>query len=341
MPNNSTKILFLMTLFSGMLISLCANSWFGVWMGLEINLLSFIPLISTSNNSLSTEASLKYFLIQTISSSSLLFMIFMKTNMYEMFYLTKNSMWNEMMILPMLMKMAAAPLHWWLPSVMEGLSWTNCFLILSVQKIAPLILIAYLMKNSIFMQTIIMMSAITGALGGFNQTSLRKILAFSSINHISWMLIGTMMSMSLWLLYFTIYMINILTIIMMMSNTNSIFISQKFSTMNYNKIVKLMLNLSLLSLGGMPPLLGFLPKWILIQFMIQNMMIYLSVILIASSLMTLFYYLRIMYSTLMISNSETMWMLLTKVKKNQKKTLTSMTILLMGMLICNILIYFL
>nr|YP_010827573.1 NADH dehydrogenase subunit 2 [Galinthias amoena]WFD61169.1 NADH dehydrogenase subunit 2 [Galinthias amoena] len=337
MPNNSTKILFLSMLISGVLISLCANSWMGAWMGLEINLLSFIPLLSSNKNMYSTEASLKYFLIQAIASSTLLFLILLKTNIHEMFYLTKMNSWNNLIMIPLLMKIACAPFHWWLPSVMEGLSWINCFIILSVQKIAPLMLIFYTMTNSNFIQFMIISSAFMGAIGGLNQISLRKILSFSSINHIGWMLTTMIMGFNLWLMYFLIYSINIICIITLTSMTNLSFISQTFNSMNNKKIIKFILFISILSLGGLPPFLGFFPKWITIQFMAENLMTFTSMILIMSSLLTLYYYMRMMFTTLMITNSEIIWSMSIYPKlKFSKMLMFSTSTLILGMLICTL-----
>nr|YP_009255737.1 NADH dehydrogenase subunit 2 [Tenodera sinensis]AND97210.1 NADH dehydrogenase subunit 2 [Tenodera sinensis]APD14875.1 NADH dehydrogenase subunit 2 [Tenodera sinensis] len=340
MPNNSTKILFLSTLISGVLISLCANSWMGAWMGLEINLLSFIPLLSSNKNMYSTEASLKYFLIQAIASSTLLFLILLKTNIQEMFYISKMNTWNNLMMLPLMMKIAASPFYWWLPSVMEGLSWMNCFILLSIQKIAPLMLISYMITNNYFIQFIIISSAFIGAIGGLNQISLRKILSFSSINHIGWMLTTMIMGSNLWLMYFTIYTINIISIISMTAMINLSYISQTFNSMNNKKIIKFTLFIAMLSLGGLPPFLGFFPKWIAIQFMAQNLMIITSIILIMSSLLTLYYYMRIMYTTLMMSNSEVMWMIsIYPSNMHSKMIMFSLSILMLGMITCTLMLW--
>uniref|UniRef100_UPI003001ED22 NADH dehydrogenase subunit 2 n=1 Tax=Phyllothelys werneri TaxID=1661847 RepID=UPI003001ED22 len=339
MPKNPTKILFLSTLISGVLISLCANSWMGAWIGLEINLLSFIPLLSSNQNMFSTESSLKYFLIQAIASSALLFLILLKINIHEVFYFMKSSAWNNLIMIPLLMKIASAPFHWWLPSVIEGLTWMNCFIILSIQKIAPLMLISYMLSNSNFIQFMIISSTILGAIGGFNQISLRKILSFSSINHIGWMLTAMIMGTNLWLMYFTIYSINILSIISVSNKFNLSYITQTFSAIN-KKIIKITLFISMLSLGGLPPFLGFFPKWIMIQFMTQNLMIFTSMILIMSSLLTLFYYLRIMYTTLVITNSEILWNMVISLQHNSSKTIMfSLYTLLFGMLICSLILF--
>nr|AVE15476.1 NADH dehydrogenase subunit 2 [Hestiasula sp. JZ-2017] len=339
MPNNSTKILFLSTLISGVLISLCANSWMGAWLGLEINLLSFIPLLSSNMNMFSTEASLKYFLIQAVASAALLFLILFKINTHEMFFFIKKSDWNNLIMTPLLMKIACAPFHWWMPSVMEGLSWSNCFIILSLQKIAPLMLISYMLTNSYFIQFMIIISTTTGAIGGLNQISLRKIFSFSSINHIGWMLMAMMMGSNLWLMYFLIYTINLTVIISLAAFTNWSFISQTFNSLNDNKIIKLTLFTAMLSLGGLPPFLGFFPKWITIQFMIQNLAILTAMILIMTSLLTLYYYMRMMFTTLTITNTENIWISMNQNKHNHSKiTMFFLSILLIGMLVCTLIL---
>nr|ASY98561.1 NADH dehydrogenase subunit 2 [Metallyticus sp. JZ-2017] len=335
MPNNSTKILFLLTLMSGILISLSSNSWVGAWMGLEINLFSFIPLLVNNSNMISTESSLKYFLIQSISSSTLLFLILIKSNIQEMIKFNMN-MWNNLIITPLLMKVAASPFHWWLPSVMEGLSWMNCFILLSLQKIAPVMLISYMIINNSYTQFIILTSAIMGSIGGFNQTSLRKILAFSSINHISWMLITMIMGSNFWMFYFIIYTLNIVTIISMFQKINSTYISQIFNTINFSKEMKVLILMSLLSLGGLPPFLGFFPKWITIQLMSQNFLPITMTTMIMCSLLTLFYYMRMMYPILMIQNNENFWMTKNTKPFTFKFLITNLSIILLGMMISSL-----
>nr|YP_010146914.1 NADH dehydrogenase subunit 2 [Amorphoscelis hainana]QQP01143.1 NADH dehydrogenase subunit 2 [Amorphoscelis hainana] len=332
MPKNSIKILFLMTLISGVLISLSANSWLGAWMGLEINLLSFIPMLTSNKNKFTSEASLKYFLIQAIASATLLFMILMKSNIFE-FPSYVSQLNKEIIILPLLMKVASAPFHWWFPSVMEGLSWMNCFLLLSIQKMAPLILISYIISNNFMSQMFIWSSAIIGALGGFNQISFRKILAYSSINHLSWMLTSMILGLNIWFMYFSIYVINILMITKLLSSLNLSFITQMFSSSNFSKSMKIALLISMLSLGGLPPFIGFFPKWIMINFMIQNYFIFTTMILILSSLFTLFYYMRVTYSAFLISTSEIIWMILPSPKSLYSPTMSlTMSLTILGVL---------
>nr|YP_009351729.1 NADH dehydrogenase subunit 2 [Compositermes vindai]AQP30507.1 NADH dehydrogenase subunit 2 [Compositermes vindai] len=338
MPSNSTKILLLITLVSGMLVSISSNSWLGAWMGLEINLMSFIPLMSNVKNMYNTEASLKYFIVQVLASATLLFMVVMKTLTEDLFSFDSNPYTPMIICTPLLLKSGAAPLHWWFPGVMEGLSWENCALLMTVQKAAPLMLMSYLIDMNTFTLSIIVTSTIVGAIGGLNQTSMRKILTYSSINHTGWMLIALTTSENLWLVYFMIYSTLALTVVSAIKLSGVSFINQTMLTNKETTLMKFMMFTSLLSLGGLPPFLGFLPKWIVIQAMITNNMIPLATIVVVTSLITLYYYLKISYSSFLILNTEPKW----NMKSNKNKTGSNLSavflssISLMGMLVCTI-----
>nr|QRV62630.1 NADH dehydrogenase subunit 2 [Sternopriscus clavatus] len=299
------KVIFFLTLFLGTTITVSSHSWLATWMGLEINLLSFIPLISESNNPYSSESSIKYFLVQALGSSILLIsiiMIMMKNlNSNEMFYI--NSSIIFIMNSSILMKMGAAPFHFWFPEIIEGMSWLNSLILMTWQKIAPMIIMSYLIKNNMFIMMIILMSTLIGSIGGLNQTKLRKILTYSSINHIGWMLSALIINEYTWIMYFMVYSIISLSIILMFKSFNIFMLKQIFSMKNNNYMIKFFMMFNLLSLGGLPPFLGFLPKWLIIQHMsTYNMFITLFIIMM--TLITLFFYLQIMYSSIMIYNNE-------------------------------------
>nr|AQP26512.1 NADH dehydrogenase subunit 2 [Nasutitermes triodiae] len=338
MPSNSTKILLLITLVGGVLVSVSSNSWLGAWMGLEINLMSFIPLMSNVKNMYNTEASLKYFIVQVLASATLLFMVVMKTLTEDLFTFESSTYTPMIICTPLLLKSGAAPLHWWFPGVMEGLSWENCALLMTVQKAAPLMLMSYLIEINAFTLSIILLSTIVGSIGGLNQTSMRKILTYSSINHTGWMLIALTTSENLWMVYFTIYSTLALTVVSAISLSGVSFINQTMLTNKETTLMKFMMFTSLLSLGGLPPFLGFLPKWIVIQAMIMNNMAPLATIVVVTSLITLYYYLKISYSSFMILNTEPKW----NFKSHKPETTKNMTavvlssISLTGMVICTI-----
>nr|YP_009420002.1 NADH dehydrogenase subunit 2 [Manticora tibialis]ASN65989.1 NADH dehydrogenase subunit 2 [Manticora tibialis] len=301
---NLFKIVFLMTLFMGTMISVSSFTWLGTWMGLEINLLSFIPLLKKKNCPYSSESSIKYFLVQALASSVFFLSIMM--------IMMESSMINESIMNPTLLmiinsalltKMGAAPFHFWFPEVMNGLTWINSLILMTWQKIAPMMILSYTMKLSEYIMFIIIMCSIIGSIGGLNQTSLRKILAFSSINHIGWMISSFLMNEFIWMIYFSIYSIISVTLILMLNSLNVFQLKQMFVMMSKSSMIKFSMMINLLSLGGLPPFLGFFPKWMIIQ-QLSKSYILLILVMIMMTMITLFFYLRITYSSLIMSHNE-------------------------------------
>nr|ARH54886.1 NADH dehydrogenase subunit 2 [Bradycellus ruficollis] len=297
--------MFITTLFMGTMISISSYTWMGTWMGLEINLLSFIPLLKKKNNLYSTESSIKYFLVQTLASTIFLFSILMIMMMNNLISDILNINVYMMMMInsSLLMKMGAAPFHFWFPEIIEGMNWINSLVLMTWQKIAPMMLLSYTIKYSNYIIMIILMSILVGSLGGLNQISLRKIMAYSSINHLGWMLSSFLNSNMIWMLYFMMYTLISISLIYMLNSFKIFYLQQMYSFMNKNLLVKFSLLLNLLSLGGLPPFLGFLPKWIIIQYLSYNYM-YLLFFMIIMTLITLFFYLRISYTSLILSHNE-------------------------------------
>nr|QJF46451.1 NADH dehydrogenase subunit 2 [Hydrelia parvulata] len=300
---NSNKMFFLFVLMFSTMISISSNSWFGAWIGLEINLLSFIPLISSSNNMLSSEASLKYFLTQSIASINFLFIIIMKMIMFNNFEM--NNFIVMMINSSMLMKMGSAPFHFWFPNIVEGMSWFNNFILMTWQKITPMILLSYHFNVNLLIFAIIL-NMFIGAIGGLNQTSLRKMMAFSSINNLGWMISSLMISENLWLFYLSMYTFLISSLFFFFYMMNMYFINQMFIN-NMKPLIKMNLLINFLSLGGLPPFIGFFPKWIIINFLMENNYFLLTFIFVMMSLILLFFYTRIIYSSFMMNYFKMKW----------------------------------
>nr|YP_009509634.1 NADH dehydrogenase subunit 2 [Curtonida isos]AUN45051.1 NADH dehydrogenase subunit 2 [Curtonida isos] len=285
------NILFLTSLSAGTLLTISSSSWFGAWAGLELNLLSFIPLITSNNTRYSSEAALKYFLIQALGSSLVIFSS--STLMFSSY------LFSTILASALLLKLGAAPLHFWFPQVMEGMLWPQAAILMTIQKIAPIFLLSHLTESyNIFLILLVssIISAMTGAVGGINQMSLRKIMAFSSINHIAWMLAANLVSESLLFFYFMFYCAISMTIVMTFFFQQSFHFNHLFNQNNLATPVKVITFMSLLSLGGLPPFAGFVPKWILIQELVNFKLFSILAALLISSLITLYYYLRISIS---------------------------------------------
>nr|YP_010191515.1 NADH dehydrogenase subunit 2 [Puliciphora borinquenensis]QZL38250.1 NADH dehydrogenase subunit 2 [Puliciphora borinquenensis] len=299
MFKNSWKIMFIMFIVLSTFIVISANSWISVWMGLEINLLSFIPLMNDKKNILVSETMMKYFLIQAIASTLLLSMILMFMNLHSyMFSIFSN--WNDTLIIPVLLKMGMAPFHFWFPQIIEGLSWFNSFILMTWQKISPLIILSYLNSNLLWIS--IILSAMIGAIHGLNQTSLQKILVFSSINHMAWMCSAMSFSYLLMSQYFLFYSFFQFTIILFLNNSNLFNLNQLFNYSINSSSFKIIIFFNFLSLGGLPPFLGFFPKWMIIQALMESYSLMVLFILIMFSMITVFFYLRMSFSSLLINS---------------------------------------
>nr|ASL24549.1 NADH dehydrogenase subunit 2 [Pachyta bicuneata] len=327
------KILFFITLIIGSLISISAYSWMSMWMGLEINLLSIIPLLKDSKNSFPSEATLKYFITQSLASIILLFSIIMTLNLKEFFPQNSNFIMMMIMNSALLTKMGAAPFHAWFPEVLEGLDWLNCLLMLTWQKIAPMILLMYNLKMTLFLSCIIVFSSVISSILGLNQISLRKIMAYSSINHIGWMIASMLNFTMIWLIYFFIYSIITFNIILIFKEFKMFYLKQLFNSFNFNKKLKFFFILNFLSLGGLPPFLGFFPKWLTINNLIFNNFLIISLFLIVFTLITLFFYLRITFSTMILNTNEN---LIYTQKNNNFFIMWTNFISLSGLLICTL-----
>jgi len=258
-----------------------------------------------TNNLISSEAALKYFLIQALASSILLFAIILIFSINNFNVLIKTYR-NLIISSTLFLKSGAAPFHFWFPGVMEGLSWINNLILITWQKIAPLILLSYCL-NYKFLNVIIILSILIGSLGGLNQTSLRKLIAFSSINHLGWISAGIIYRENLWIIYFLLYSFLSFCIVFLFNNFKLFHINQIFTLFNNNTVIKLILFLSLLSLGGLPPFLGFLPKWLIIESLVSINILFLITIIVCLTLITLFFYIRICYSAFLLNHNENNW----------------------------------
>nr|ALO77366.1 NADH deshydrogenase subunit 2 [Bruchinae sp. GENSP01] len=332
------KILFFNALILGTLITISSYSWFSMWLGLEINLLSILPLMAKSKNVYPSEAAMKYFITQALASLILLFTIIMSMNFKE--FIPQNSPSMLMMVLnsSLFLKMGAAPFHAWFPEVMEGLNWGNCLLMLTWQKIAPMVILMSNLNMTMFLSWIIVISSIVGGLMGLNQVSLRKILAYSSINHIAWMLSSMMNFKLIWIFYFIIYSVITMNLVAIFWYFNIFFTNQLFLIFNSNKLLSFLFTMNFLSLGGLPPFLGFLPKWLTVNNLIDNQFYILALILIVLTLITLYFYVRLTFAAFLLTKVE----MTSKIQVNNKFSMIFLNILaLSSLLICTFMLNFL
>nr|AAW55796.1 NADH dehydrogenase subunit 2 [Phlogophilus hemileucurus] len=297
--NPYAKLAFFLSLVLGTTITISSNHWMMAWAGLEINTLAIIPLISKSHHPRAIEAAIKYFLVQAAASTLLLFSSMINawhTGQWDITQLNHPTS-SLLLTTAIAMKLGLVPFHFWFPEVLQGSPLTTSLLMSTVMKFPP-ITILFLTSHSLNPTLLTTMAIASTALGGWmglNQTQIRKILAFSSISHLGWMSITLIYSPKLTLMTFYLYCIMTGAIFLTLNTTKSLKLSVMMTSWTKTPILNTMLMATLLSLAGLPPLTGFLPKWLIIQELSKQEMISSATIIAILSLLGLFFYLRLAY----------------------------------------------
>ncbi len=288
-------LLFSSTLIMGTTISLSATQWIYVWLGLELNLLSFIPMITSFKSSQTAEGRIKYFLPQAIGSGLLLLGGIITTHS-SILVSTNTSL--LIILFALLLKLGVAPLHFWFPRVITNLSWPICLTLSTWQKVAPLLILIHLANSSFapVLWVVRCLRALVGGVGGINQTHLRPLLAYSSIGHIGWVTAVAPVSYTTATLYFSTYLILITSIMYPLCLLPLNKANQASSLLTAPKTFTLIIIITLLSLGGLPPLTGFIPKLIALQTLTSQNQTILPLVLILGSLINLRYYLNLFFN---------------------------------------------
>nr|ABR28125.1 NADH dehydrogenase subunit 2 [Lamprotornis unicolor]ABR28235.1 NADH dehydrogenase subunit 2 [Lamprotornis unicolor] len=297
--NPQAKLIFILSLILGSTITISSNHWITAWAGLEINTLAILPLISKSHHPRAIEAATKYFLVQAAASTLILF-----SSMINAWY---NGQWDITLLTcpascviltsAIAMKLGLAPFHFWFPEVLQGCSLTTGLLLSTAMKFPPITLL-YMTSQSLNPSMLTAMAILSAALGGWmglNQTQTRKILAFSSVAHLGWMAIVMIYSPKLALINFYLYVLLTATVFLILNSIKTLKLTTLMTTWTKTPSLSTMLMLSLLSLAGLPPLTGFLPKWLIIQELVNQEMIPTATTMALLSLLSLFFYLRLAY----------------------------------------------
>nr|ANH20481.1 NADH dehydrogenase subunit 2 [Pyrocephalus rubinus saturatus] len=297
--NPQAKFIFSMSLLLGTTITISSNHWIMAWAGLEINTLAILPLISKSHHPRAIEASTKYFLVQATASTLLLFSSMTNawfTGQWDITQLT-HSVSCLLLTTAISMKLGLVPFHFWFPEVLQGSSLMTSLLLATIMKFPPTVLL--LLTSPSLNPTLLSMLAIaSAALGGWmglNQTQIRKIMAFSSISHLGWMTIILIYNPKLTLIAFYLYSLTTAAIFSALSVINSLKLTTLMTAWSKIPALSATLMLSLLSLAGLPPLTGFLPKWLIIQELTKQELTATATIIALLSLLGLFFYLRLAY----------------------------------------------
>nr|QKI84780.1 NADH dehydrogenase subunit 2 [Aspidoscelis gularis]QKI84784.1 NADH dehydrogenase subunit 2 [Aspidoscelis gularis] len=313
--------ILVLSLITGTLITMNSNHWLLAWLGLEINMMAIVPMISKTHHPRATEATIKYFLAQT--GASLLMLFASSTNAWytgtwDITQLTNPTSCTTLTI-ALCMKIGLAPMHLWLPEVMQGTTLKMALIIATWQKLAPmsLILMTSNSHSKLLLMLMATLSIIIGGWGGLNQTQLRKIMAYSSIANMGWMMIILQQAPKLTTFTLLLYIMMTTTMFMTLTPQKTKTIKTIGTTWTLSPSLTIITMLTLTSLGGLPPMTGFMPKWLILEKLLSENMTPLATIAAMATLLSLFFYLRLFYTTTMTispntTNTTQKWRLQTK-----------------------------
>nr|YP_007625589.1 NADH dehydrogenase subunit 2 [Pekania pennanti]AAW83848.1 NADH dehydrogenase subunit 2 [Pekania pennanti]ACY65623.1 NADH dehydrogenase subunit 2 [Pekania pennanti]ACY65636.1 NADH dehydrogenase subunit 2 [Pekania pennanti]ACY65649.1 NADH dehydrogenase subunit 2 [Pekania pennanti]ACY65662.1 NADH dehydrogenase subunit 2 [Pekania pennanti] len=289
------------TVISGTMMVLISSHWLTIWIGFEMNMLAVIPILMKKFSPRAMEASTKYFLTQATASMLLMLGIIINlllTGQWTMLS-TPNPIASNVMTVALAMKLGLSPFHFWVPEVTQGIPLSSGMILLTWQKIAPLSVLYQISPsmNPNLLMTMAVMSVLMGGWGGLNQTQLRKILAYSSIAHMGWMIAVTTYNPTLMMLNLGIYIMMTLgtfSLFMLNSSTTTLSLSHMWNKL---PLITSFILMIMLSLGGLPPLSGFIPKWMIVHELTKNNMIAMATFMAITALLNLYFYMRLTYAT--------------------------------------------
>nr|AEL22282.1 NADH dehydrogenase subunit 2 [Strophurus williamsi] len=299
--NPAILFLLLSSLTLGSIITMSSTHWLLAWAGLEMNTLAIIPIISKQYHPRATEAATKYFLTQATASALILFSSTMNAWKTGQWDITQLSLPESTILLTfaLAMKLGLAPLHFWLPEVLQGSTLPTALIISTWQKLAPISLLLLTM-NSLNDKTLMILGLTSALLGGWlglNQTQTRKIMAFSSIAHMGWLFMALTISPNITLITLVTYLLLTTAMFSTLITTTSKTLTDLGATQPQTPTLLTISMLTLMSLGGLPPLTGFMPKWCILTELVTNNLPLTSTVMALSTLPSLFFYLRMSQMT--------------------------------------------
>nr|QUE27217.1 NADH dehydrogenase subunit 2 [Limnonectes fujianensis] len=303
-------MMLLLSLALGTTTVLMSHHWLLAWIGLEINTLAIIPLMTKFPHPRAIEAATKYFLTQASASALILFSTTMNAWLTGEWSITSmmNPLSTMAFSMALMLKLGLAPLHFWMPEVLQGIPLSTGLILSTWQKIAPM---ALLLQTShlLNLNLLILMgltSILIGGWGGINQTQLRKIMAFSSIGHLGWMILILKFNPQLTLFTFLLYITMTAAIFLSLMSVSATKMLEISSSWPKTPILMSSAMLILLSLAGLPPLSGFSPKLLITLELIKQNTLTLATLTMLASLIALFFYTRLSYITILTLPPNTM-----------------------------------
>lgn len=321
-PLKSEYLVFIVLSLVGAGVAISASSLIVLFMGLELQaLIGYMLAGFDRDRSESSEAGLKYFILGSLSSCLILLgMSFLYGFSGSVLYtkiigteLNIGIMAGAILLFSGLMtKLSAAPFHMWTPDVYEGSPLPSVIFFASVQKIVIVCVLISLTfiaivpgaEFTIIIKAVAILSMLTGSIGGAMQTSLKRLVAYSTILNIGFVLIpfAHMDNIGLTpLIYIIIYAVATigflaLVIIALGERAEGASLNDLHGFAQSNKLFAVLISILIFSLIGIPPFAGFFGKYYVISNAIANEEYLLTGLAVLSSVIAAFYYLKIVKS---------------------------------------------
>jgi len=323
----SVVLVLLATL--GMSIMVSANNMLSLYVGVELQSLALYILASTNRNSLSSsEAGLKYFILGALSSGFLLFgisLIYGFTGTTSFPLIADIILMGQDSTIPMALsvglvfvltglafKISAVPFHMWTPDVYQGAPSSVAAFFAMAPKIAAVAVLGRLLFSPFaelqgewtqILYALSIASMILGALAGLIQKNLYRLLAYSSIGNMGFVLLGFIAGglngVSATLVYLAIYLVTtagIFALILSVRDKNNVAATNLSDFAGLSKrspAVSYALAIMLFSMAGIPPLAGFFAKLFVFKAIIINEYYILAIVGMLSSVVAAYYYLKL------------------------------------------------
>ena len=301
---SSPVLILIVTLSSLLLIS--AINWLSLYLALELQTLSLFILVALKRDSAySTEAGLKYFVLGALSSGLFLFGCVLlygltgEVSIQGVNLLLEGEIGRIFITISLLFKLSVAPFHMWAPDVYEGAPTTITALLATVPKIGVYSILVQIGPTTNVILICAVISIIFGAIGALNQTRIKRLLAYSGIGHMGFILfgvaIGSFESIQASFIYMIIYVIMSIcsfSLILSLNLSRGLLVELSGISRN-NPVIAMTLAVVFFSIAGIPPLAGFLSKWFILLSGIYGGYYLFSLVVVISSVIAGVYYVRI------------------------------------------------
>ena len=310
----------------GMMVMVSAHTMLSVYMGLELLSLSMYAMVAFNrDNAASSEADVKYFVLGAIASSMLLYgmsLIYGVTGSLNLAEIAQAltqpqelptilSLGVVFIVVGIAFKLGAVPFHMWVPDVYQGAPTAVTLFIGSVPKIAAFALVMRLLVDGMsalatdwqpMLMLLVVASVAIGNVVAIAQTNIKRMLAYSTISHIGFLLLGVIAANEagysasmFYTIVYTLMTMGVFGLLLILSRKG--FEAENINDLkglnDRNPWYALLMLILMFSMAGVPPTVGFYAKFAVLQAVINEGFVWLAIVAVLFSVIGAFYYLRI------------------------------------------------